>query len=108
MEKFLVLYRATGAPMTEMPSATPEERDAEMQKWTAWGASIGDALVEWGAPLGASETIHGAAGPGRVEGYSIVQARTLEAARGLFDGHPHLAFPGNTIQLSRVLPMPGA
>lgn len=61
-----------------------------------------------GSPLGESEAIHGEAGPGIEGGYSIVQAETLEAARRLSDRLPHLAFPGNTIELCHVLPMPGA
>ena len=106
MKKFLVLYRSAAASMAEIPFGTPEEREAEMAKWMAWGTGAGTALVDWGAPLGESATIKGGARSGVVEGFSIVQADTIEAAQRLFDGHPHLGFAGNTIQLCEMLPMP--
>lgn len=108
MKKFLVLYRSTVPLMDQMASTTPEQRKASMDKWTAWGTSLGASLVEWGSPLGASAVLRGSEGPGFVGGYSIVQADSLEAAKGLFDTHPHFSSAGDSIELLEMLPMPGA
>ena len=108
MKKFLVLYRSTGAPMDARSSITPEQRKAEMVKWTAWGTSVGTALVDWGAPLGESAVLRGSAGPSFASGFSIVQADSLEAAKELVEDHPHFGSSGASIELLEMLPMPGA
>jgi hypothetical protein len=107
MKKFLVLYRSSVSAMDQMASATPEQRNAEMNKWMAWGAAAGPALVDWGAPLGDSAVLRGAKAPGFVGGYSIVQADSLDAAKRLLDEHPHFGAPGASIELLEILPMPG-
>ncbi len=108
MKKFLVLYRSTEAAIAEGASMTPEQRNAEMVKWTAWGTSAGTSLVDWGAPLGEFAVLRGSPGPTIVGGFSIVQADSLEAAKGLFDTHPHFGSTGDSIELLEMLPMPGA
>lgn len=108
MKKFLVLYRSTVSPMVTMASADPERTRVEMDKWTAWGASVGSALADWGAPLGESAVLQGRTSSDFLTGFSIVQAESLEAAKGLFDEHPHLGAPANSIDLLEMLPMPGA
>jgi hypothetical protein len=107
MKKFLVLYRSTASAKDQMGSVTPERRKAEMEKWMAWGASAGTALVEWGAPLGDSVVLRGSKGPEFVSGYSTVQADSLDSARRLFDAHPHFGAPGASIELLEILSMPG-
>ena len=43
-----------------------------------------------------------------VNGYSIVQAESLDKAKKLFKGHPHLkANPECTIEIHEVMPIPG-
>lgn len=108
MKKFLVLYRSTVSAMEQMATMAPAQRKTEMEKWSAWGASAGPALVDWGAPLGESAVLRGNKGPGYVGGYSIVQADTMEAALRLFDTHPHFGAPGASIDLHEVMPMPGS
>jgi len=107
MRKFLVLYRSTVSNKEQMLKVPPEQRKPIMEAWATWARSTGAALVEMGAPLGDSTVIQGAAGQGHVGGYSLVQAESLEAARGLFDGHPHLGAPGASIELLEVMSMPG-
>jgi len=107
MAKYLVLYRSTTSAMEQMGSMSAADKSGEMQKWMAWGAGAGPALLDWGAPLGASAAIGGAAATGHVTGYSIVQADTIDAAKRLFDGHPHLGRAGDTIEIHEAIPMPG-
>ncbi len=108
MKKFLVLYRSTVSPMDTMASADPERTKVEMDKWTAWGASAGTALADWGAPLGESAVLQGRKSSDYLTGFSIVQVDSLEAAKGLFDEDPHLGAPADSIELLEMLPMPGA
>ncbi len=39
--------------------------------------------------------------------WRVVQAETSDAAKALFDGHPHLMMPGASIEILEVLAMPG-
>lgn len=73
----------------------------------AWGASVGAALVDWGAPLGDSAVLRGSAGPGFLGGYSIVQADSLDSAKQLFAAHPHFGVAGASIDLHEVMATPG-
>jgi hypothetical protein len=41
-------------------------------------------------------------------GYTIVQAESHEAAAKMFENHPHFAiFPGDSVEIMEVLPIPG-
>jgi hypothetical protein len=60
-----------------------------------------------GAPLGISEFI-GGENTSDICGFSIVQAETIEEAKALFEGHPHLEMEGSTIEILEYMPMPSA
>jgi hypothetical protein len=108
MKKFLVLYRSTMSNRDQMMKVPPEQRKPIMDAWASWAAKSGPALIDVGAPLGDSTHIKGTAGPGFLGGYSMVQAESSEAARRLFDGHPHFGAPGASIELLEVMSMPGS
>jgi hypothetical protein len=105
MKKFLVLYRSSVSAQQQMSTATPEQAKAGMDAWMAWAKKSGAALVDMGAPVGETALLKGTAGPGYVGGYSLVQADSLEKAKGLFDDHPHFRAPGAAIELLELLPM---
>ena len=110
MGKFLVLYNSQMSAAEVMASSTPEEMKAGMDAWMAWGGKVGDALVDFGMPLGSSKYLDGqsvADGSNPASGFSILQADSLEAAAGLLEDHPHLTVAGNTIEVLEFLPMPG-
>jgi hypothetical protein len=107
MKKFLVLYRSTVSSREQMSKATPEQAKAGMDAWIGWAKRTGTALVDMGNPLGETGVVHGSAVPGYIGGYSVVQAETLEAAKRLFEGHPHLGAPSASIELLEMLPLPG-
>jgi hypothetical protein len=107
MKKFLVLYHTPVSAREQMANATPEQAKAGMDAWMAWSSRSGSAIVDLGAPVAAAANIGGSSGAGDVGGYSIVQAASVEAAKKLFDGHPHLMFPGASIEVLEFLPMPG-
>ncbi len=105
MEKYLVLYRSTMTMGEQMAGSTPEERQAGMDAWMAWGASAGDALVDWGVPT--QPTSDADPGPaGWIGGYSILQADDLAGVQAILAGHPHNQM--GTIEVLQMLPMPGS
>ena len=76
-----------------MEDFTPEQADEQMQAWGAWMGKLGSALADPGAPLGARTTVSdngSSPAPSDQNGYSVVEAESLEAARAFTDGHPWL------------------
>ncbi len=105
MQKFLVLYRSQMSMGEQMASTTPEERQASMDAWMAWGSAAGDALVDWGVPT--QPTSDEDAGPaGWVGGYSILQAADVDAVRAVLSSHPHNQI--GSIEILQMLDMPGS
>lgn len=110
MKRFVVLYHSPAEAMAAMATATPEEKMEGMKPWMAWKEAIGDALVDMGAPLmpgkrllpnGGSE-----ASSTEVSGYSILQAKDIEEAKTLLNGHPHLAWNAScSIEVHEAMPM---
>jgi YCII-related domain len=95
MANYILLYRGPATPIEDM---TPEQNDAQMAAWNAWMAKVGDALTDLGKPFGARSAVdgEGATGPGSdLNGYTLVTADSLDAARALCDGHPFLADGGS-------------
>jgi hypothetical protein len=107
MKKYLVLYRAPASSRAQMASATPEQSKAATDAWMGWAKRTGSALVELGAPLGQGGSLNGKPASDDVGGYSIVQAASLDAAKGLFDGHPHLKTPGGGIEVFEFVAITG-
>ena len=79
--------------MEDAMKSTPEEREKSMAEWGDWAKKCGDSLVDFGAPLGWGTHLdpdgNSHEGSKEVAGYSIVQAADIEAAKALFEGHPH-------------------
>ena len=82
VSKYLYLYRGPATPMEDF---TPEQ-GAELQAaWTSWMEAVGPAMVEFGNPFGARTAVADdgtTRAPGDLNGYSIVEADTLDAADG--------------------------
>lgn len=92
MPKYMFLYRGEA---TDMSSLTPDDVQAEMDRWGAWMGKLGPALLDPGAPfhseVKASVVDDGTeAATAPLTGYGIVEADDLEAATALTDGHPFL------------------
>jgi hypothetical protein len=108
MSKFMVLYRSSTSAREQMANATPEQMEAGMAQWRAWAEKVGYALTDLGSPL--AHTTH--VGPGTssadgVAGYSVVEAGSTEEVESILFGHPHLAMPGNSIEVLEFMPMGG-
>jgi hypothetical protein len=90
MAKFIYLYRGPATPMADF---TPEQGAEQMAAWTAWMDKVGTALVDGGAPFGPRTAVaDDGTEPDTSDqnGYTIVEADDLAAARALTDGHPFL------------------
>ena len=108
MSKFMVLYRSSTSAREQMANATPEQMEAGMAGWRAWAEKVGYALTDLGSPL--AHTTH--VGPGTssadgVAGYSVVEAGSTEEVESILFGHPHLAMPGNSIEVLELIQMGG-
>jgi len=94
MKRFLVIYNAPVEAMAEMSKATPEQKEADMKVWFAWKDSMGDKLIDFGAPLVRGQRIQSdrsvQAAANAVSGYSIIQAHNMDEAKTMLSNHPHL------------------
>ena len=91
MTKYLYLYRGPAPPMDQF---TAEQSAEQMQAWGEWMGRVGSALVDGGAPFGARLAVSDDgtnSAPSDQNGYTIVEADSLDAARALTDGHPFLS-----------------
>jgi hypothetical protein len=91
MAKFLYLYRG---PVTQMADFTAEESAEQMKAWGEWMGRVGPALADGGAPFGARCAVSDdGSSPATSDqnGYTIVEADSIDAARALTDGHPFLS-----------------
>jgi hypothetical protein len=101
MPTYLVTYHGGGGPP---PSA--EAREQMMAAFGAWVASVGDHMVDPGAPLGPSKTVSpegvSDGGPAGIGGYSLISADDLDAAAVLVKNHPFVA-RGGSLQVSEAV-----
>ncbi|WP_419906175.1 YciI family protein [Hoeflea sp.] len=91
------------------PPESPEEGAKVMAAWNAWFETMGSAVVDGGAPVGASKTVAaggvtdgGGANP--LSGYSIVSADTIDAAVDMAKGCPILEGGGN-VEVAEAMEM---
>lgn len=108
MTKYLVLYHAPKSAREQMASASPEQAKAGMDMWMNWMKRVGTGIVDMGAPTGDGAVVGGSKPAGdHVGGYGVLQAESLDAAKKLLDGHPHLHMPGGWIELLEIIKLPG-
>lgn len=102
MAKFVYAY--TGGQRPE----TPEAQEQSMQEWTAWAAELGDAIVDFGNPFGASATVKaGGSGEGTASGlggFSVIRAASLDEAAAKAVGCPVLK-TGGAVEVYEALEM---
>jgi hypothetical protein len=92
-----------------------EERRAKeregMAAWKAWVEKHQAAIVGMGGPLGKTKKVtqNGIKDVSNDMGaFTVVRADSPEAAAKLFENHPHFAiFPGESVEVMPVLPIPG-
>jgi YCII-related domain len=108
VSKFLYLYRGPATPMEDF---APEQSAEQARAWGEWMGRVGPALAEPGAPFGGRSAVSDdgtPAEPSDQNGYTIVEADSLDAARALVEGHPFLAEGKGrfSIEIFELAPMP--
>ena len=80
--------------------------------WKAWIEKHQAATVGMGGPLGKKKKITQAGIQDTINelgAYMVVRADSHEAAARMFENHPHFTiFPGESVEVMPVLPIPGA
>jgi hypothetical protein len=101
MAKFLVTYHGGGEPPVD-----PAMRDQMMAAFGAWAASVGDSMIDPGAPLGPAKAVtsDGVEDDGTrvVEGYTLLSAGSLADAVELVRSHPFVS-RGGTLRVSEAV-----
>jgi hypothetical protein len=91
MAKFILLYKGPATPQADI---TPEVGQQLMQAWDAWMGKVGNALVDGGAPfVGNSTAVLGdgsTKSASDLNGYTVVEAPDINAAKSLVGGNPFL------------------
>ena len=104
MAKFVFVYHGGKMPESQ------EEGERVMAAWGAWFQAMGDAVVDPGAPVGTSSTVHadgsvssdGGANP--TSGYSLVSAADQDAALELAKACPILQ-DGGSVEVAEAMEM---
>jgi len=95
-----------------LPESERRAKEREgMAAWHAWVKKHQAAIVAMGGPLGKTkkvspEGIHDTSN--HMGAFTVIRADSHEAAARLFVDHPHFAiFPGDSVEIMPVLPIPG-
>lgn len=105
MPNYLLSYHGE-MKMEDMPT-DPEAIQETMAAWGAWYESIGEGLVDGGAPIAFSTAIDadGACdAPAQLSGYTVVSAADMEAATAIAQGCPVIP-NGHSVQISQCIDM---
>ncbi|MGH8894457.1 MAG: YciI family protein [Actinomycetes bacterium] len=108
MSKYIFIYRGPATPMEDF---TPEQGAEQLALWNEWMGKVGSALLDGGAPFGQRVAVADDGAPadtGELNGYSILEADSLDGARKLADNHPFLAEGKGrfAIEIFELVPMP--
>jgi hypothetical protein len=104
MANYLLAFHGGSRPESEA------DQQAVMAAWGQWFESLGPAVVEMGAPVGASSTVgsdgsvSAGGGANPISGYSIIAADSEDDAAAKVQGCPILA-SGGSIEIAEALAM---
>ena len=117
-DTYLAVFRGskTSSKMMAWNSLPEAERRAKEREgiaaWKGWVQKHEGAIVAMGGPLGKTKKIcqRGIEDISNELGaFTVIRAPSHEAAARLFENHPHFTiFPGDSVQVMPVLPIPGA
>jgi hypothetical protein len=95
-----------------LPEAERRAKEREgMFAWKGWVEKHQAAIVTMGGPLGQTKKVSQSGISdisNHMGAFTVVRAESHEAAAAMFEKHPHFAiFPGDSIEIMPVLPIPG-
>jgi hypothetical protein len=96
-----------------LPENDRRAREREgIAAWKAWVDRHQNAIVAMGGPLGKTKNVTERGIEDRsnnLGAFTVVRAESHEAAARLFERHPHFTiFPGDSIEIMPVLPIPNS
>jgi hypothetical protein len=117
MKNYMAVYVASAAaPRMAEWMAMEEGKRKQMEAsgikaWGDWMKANASAIVESGGPLGKTKRIS-AQGvsdtKNTMTGFVVVRAESHEAAAKMFEKHPSFShFPGDSVEVMEILPIPG-
>jgi hypothetical protein len=117
LKRFMATYIGTATAADKAawskldPTARAELEAKGMASWGEWMVRNADKITDAGAPLGKTKRVSmdGIADTtNNLTAYVIVQAESHDEAAQMFHRHPHFAiFPGDSVEIMEILPMPG-
>ena len=117
MKKFLAIYIGTASAREKSEWNTMDEAKRKnlegsgIKAWGDWMMANKAAIVDQGGPLGKTKrtAAQGVSDTkNSMTGYVVVHAESHEAAARMFENHPHFTiFPGESVEIMPVLPIPG-
>ena len=101
MSKYIIAYHGGKRPESR------EAGNAQMAKWKAWIADMGDAVVNRGSPLGKSKIVSSSGvsdddGTYTMSGFSVVKAESLDSALNMAKTCPFLEL-GGTLKVAEMM-----
>jgi hypothetical protein len=116
-QAFLAVFlgSATSPRRSAWDALSADERRAKEREgiaaWHDWVEKHQAAIVAMGGPLGKTKKVsqEGIVDTSNPMGaFTVVRADSHEAAARLFLNHPHFAiFPGDSVEIMPVMPIPG-
>jgi hypothetical protein len=96
-----------------LPESERRAREREgIAAWKAWVERNHGAIVAMGGPLGKTKQVNQRGiddTSNQLAAFTVVRAESHDAAAKLFERHPHFAiFPGDSVEIMPVLPIPDA
>jgi hypothetical protein len=112
----IFLGSKTSPRMKAWNALSEEARRTKMQEgiaaWKAWVEKNQAAIVGMGGPLGKTKKVSEGGiqdTSNLMSGYTVVRAASHDAAAKLFEKHPHFTvFPGDSVEVMPVLPIPSS
>ena len=96
MTNYMLTYHGGDIPKTA------EEGAKHMAEWQTWADSLGESLINKGAPLGQSKTVNARGvtdgeGESPLVGFSILAADSLANATKMAEACPHISIGGSML-----------
>ena len=104
----MVLYITPASAIELMITSSEEIKKAKMEPWLAWFKKGGKAFVDMGTPLGNGMDLTKKGltkGKTKVTGYSILQAKDLDAVKAMLADSPQLLIPKASFEVFEMTPM---
>jgi hypothetical protein len=103
MAQFLFVYHGGSTMPTD-----PAEIEQIMAAWGAWFGELGDAVVNPGNPVGASQTVDadgvtGNGGSNPASGFSITKADDLDAALAAAANCPMISVGKGSVEVAPIV-----